>query len=193
MSKRTRILDAAEIEFGTKGYEAASTNIIHKEAEVSKGTIFRYFNSKAELYYQLFIERLDKVVAAINNIEFKSEDIYEKIIEITAWKIAYFTQHPYLSQIFIEAFSNPPKEIANKISKEYKRVMKLSLDNFFSQIDMNDFSNEYTKDEVIRFLNYALNGLQKIYIQQKLTVESLQTFKDEGMKFIKTVLRGMKK
>lgn len=48
--KVDRILTAAMHEFASQGYQAAKTDVIAQEARVSKGLIFRYFDSKAKLY-----------------------------------------------------------------------------------------------------------------------------------------------
>ncbi|MGI6412409.1 MAG: FtsX-like permease family protein [Syntrophomonadaceae bacterium] len=45
--KQERIINAALKEFARSGYERASTNVIIKEAEISKGSLFNYFNSKS--------------------------------------------------------------------------------------------------------------------------------------------------
>ena len=47
--KRERIINAALKEFAKNGYDKASTNDIVKEAEISKGSLFNYFNSKNEI------------------------------------------------------------------------------------------------------------------------------------------------
>jgi len=62
--KRQRIINAALKEFARNGYEKASTNVIAKEAEISKGSLFNYFSSKKELYLFLF----DCVTEIINKI-----------------------------------------------------------------------------------------------------------------------------
>lgn len=48
--KRERIINAALNEFARNGYGKASTNEIIKEAGISKGSLFNYFNNKKELY-----------------------------------------------------------------------------------------------------------------------------------------------
>lgn len=48
--KKNRIIKSALKEFAVKGYEEASTNNIVKEAGISKGMIFHYFENKKNLY-----------------------------------------------------------------------------------------------------------------------------------------------
>ncbi|RAY13873.1 TetR/AcrR family transcriptional regulator [Actinomadura craniellae] len=55
---RTRILDAAEALFATSGYDATSTALVARRAEVPKGLIFHYFPQKIELLVALIEERV---------------------------------------------------------------------------------------------------------------------------------------
>jgi AcrR family transcriptional regulator len=55
----SKIMDASLELFGTRGYEATSINLIAKEAGVSKGLIYNYFESKEDLLKGL-IDRLMK-------------------------------------------------------------------------------------------------------------------------------------
>ncbi|MEJ5021349.1 TetR/AcrR family transcriptional regulator [Ochrobactrum vermis] len=70
-AKRRQILEGAQDVFLRMGFDAASMNDITREAGVSKGTIYVYFNSKEDLFVALcehyrdtmfreLIEKLDK-------------------------------------------------------------------------------------------------------------------------------------
>lgn len=63
VNKREQILSGAHRVFSSMGYDAASMNDITREAQVSKGTIYVYFNSKEDLFEAL-IERERAVLFA---------------------------------------------------------------------------------------------------------------------------------
>lgn len=48
--RRQRVLDAAMAEFGRHGYSGGSLNVIAREAGVSKGSLFQYFDDKLDLF-----------------------------------------------------------------------------------------------------------------------------------------------
>ncbi len=52
-AKRSQILEGAQSVFLRMGFDAASMNDITREAGVSKGTIYVYFNSKEDLFVAL--------------------------------------------------------------------------------------------------------------------------------------------
>ena len=53
--KRKDIIDAAERVFFCKGYASASMDEVAKEAEFSKRTVYVYFNSKEQIYFEIMI------------------------------------------------------------------------------------------------------------------------------------------
>ena len=198
MSKKERtyrkILDAALIEFGTKGYDLASTNHIYQLAGVSKGTVFLYFKSKAELFYAVYSENIQKVLDEMSSGKFELiEDIFERMLTVTMWKAKYFATRPHETKVLLEAVTDPPNIIKEKMINHLEQLTKLSMNHFFHEIDMSKFSSNYTKDEVIRFIQVALVGVQNTYLKPGMTLESLELIRDESMKFIKTVIIGMEK
>lgn len=61
--RRDAILNAALKEFALRGFDNASTNVIAKEAGISKALMFHYVNNKQELFlfvYDYFTKLLDK-------------------------------------------------------------------------------------------------------------------------------------
>lgn len=53
--KRKDIIDAAEKVFFANGYENSSMDAVAKEAEFSKRTVYVYFNSKEQIYFEIMI------------------------------------------------------------------------------------------------------------------------------------------
>ena len=50
LARRRGILTAARKVFGARGYEGATLDEVAREAEFAKGTLYSYFDSKAELF-----------------------------------------------------------------------------------------------------------------------------------------------
>jgi len=53
-SRRDALLNAALKEFSIQGYDNASTNVIAKEAGISKALMFHYVSSKQELFFWVY-------------------------------------------------------------------------------------------------------------------------------------------
>ncbi len=54
--RRNDIIEAAERVFFSKGYDAATMDDVAKEAEFSKRTVYVYFSSKEQIYFEIMIK-----------------------------------------------------------------------------------------------------------------------------------------
>lgn len=65
--RRKDIIDAAERVFFFKGFENASMDEVAKEAEFSKRTVYIYFNSKEQIYFEIMIRGYRLLIEMIEN------------------------------------------------------------------------------------------------------------------------------
>lgn len=88
------IIDAAEKVFFLKGYDLATMDDVAKEAEFSKRTVYVYFNSKEQLYfeimvrgYRILLKMLDEAflrqenINALERLELISKTLYQFNVE----------------------------------------------------------------------------------------------------------------
>jgi AcrR family transcriptional regulator len=66
--RRREILDAAFLEFSTKGYAGASMAAIAQRARASKETLYAWFENKEALFNTLFASRLDGMVSRVEAV-----------------------------------------------------------------------------------------------------------------------------
>lgn len=100
--KDKRILQAAEEIFSRHGYEKATLDEIIALADVGKGTVYKYFGNKEQLFYKLvadknapFVECLQQAVAEEVNFEEKLKRYFKVMVEFyvansTLWQIICF-------------------------------------------------------------------------------------------------------
>lgn len=100
--KDKRILQAAEEVFSHHGYEKATLDEIIALADVGKGTVYKYFGNKEQLFYKLvadknapFVERLQQAVAGENTFEEKLKAYFKEMVSFyvansTLWQIICF-------------------------------------------------------------------------------------------------------
>lgn len=100
--KDQRILEAAEKIFSMYGYEKATLDEIIALADVGKGTVYKYFGNKEQLFYKLvegknkpFIERLRAAVAGRQTFKQKLIAYFEEMVDFyyknnTLWQIIFF-------------------------------------------------------------------------------------------------------
>lgn len=63
INRRNEILQAARKVFASKDYASATIDDIATEAELSKGTIYLYFDSKADLFLSIFEMGMEQLIS----------------------------------------------------------------------------------------------------------------------------------
>jgi len=155
MDKSKIILDTAIKEFGEKGFLSASTNNIAKEAKVSKGLIFHYYESKI----MLFIACVSSCLEDLNNYCSadipRFEDPKKMLLFYLQKKILFFRENPMDLKILYEARCSPPSEEDGyeKLSllfSEYENDAYEQLFEFFSIFSLREDVNKETVKFIIR-------------------------------------------
>lgn len=75
--KREQILDGARSVFMRMGFDAASMNDVTREAGVSKGTIYVYFDSKEELFGALIEREKGRFTGFLRDILAESDNVHD--------------------------------------------------------------------------------------------------------------------
>lgn len=80
--KRQRILDAATVEFSQHGFENANMTVIAKKAQVSVGSLYKYFESKQDLFLTVVQHSIRSMTELLNRLAVSEEDILVKVERI---------------------------------------------------------------------------------------------------------------
>lgn len=100
--RREEILDAAARLFARHGYPNTDVDSVAEELGVGKGTVYRYFPSKTELFLAAVgrgMTRLDNRIHA--NVAGVADPL-DKIERAIHTYLAYFDEHPELVELFIQ-------------------------------------------------------------------------------------------
>lgn len=99
-SSRRRILDSARGVFFEQGFEAASIDEMARRAGIAKGTVYRYFESKAELYIAVLVENADHFVQRMQATIEPALPPDEQLRAIGRFYRRHYTEHPEYFRIF---------------------------------------------------------------------------------------------
>jgi len=110
------IIDAAEKVIFLKGYELATMDDIAKEAEFSKRTIYMYFNSKEQLYFEIMIRGYRILIKMIEKalIDANEKNSLDRLKQIGKTLYQFGTEYPYYFDA-IMCYENGEKDFANGI------------------------------------------------------------------------------
>lgn len=141
VEKREKIIKCAKDEFSKYSFYDASINRIIKEAGVSRGSFYQYFENKEDLFIYLLDELKDKILKAMrSNINSERYDFFE--IQLLIFD--YITNEAMESEDreFIISF------ISNLDIKFGQYLMKFIDDNKF--LDKFEFCTTFNNKENIR-------------------------------------------
>lgn len=141
-SKKDNILQVCIEEFARNGYENTSTNTIVKRLGISKGVLFLYFKSKANLYLYI-VKHLIKLLndEFFERISFQdngeSLDIFDHLGEF--YNIL-MEEKPFVLKFMLDAFLNPPLDLSELIEYEHNyahiQVMeRVNISNMREDVD----------------------------------------------------------
>ena len=102
--KRQRVINSALKEF-SKGYTAANTDDIVKEAGISKGLLFHYFGSKRGLFLFLIKYTLDIFFTEYDKVISESHDLLENIRIGSKLKMELSFRYPLIFGFLVKAYS----------------------------------------------------------------------------------------
>ncbi len=176
--KQERIINAALKEFAQNGYEKASTNEIIKEAEISKGSLFNYFNSKKELYLFL-LDYVAKVIEQIYaEVDWNEPDFFERIRQLGLVKFKVYKQFPYAFNLLKALTHEDAAEVKPIINKLSKDLISSGLERGYQNIDWTKFREDFDREKVINIINWTMLSFAEEYMNK------LDSIEDVGMEVL---------
>ena len=98
-----KILDAAAQLFGTQRFHEVRMEDIAAEAEVGKGTLYRYFRDKEELYLAPVTRALKQFHDRLEAVVRQGEEPLRRLVNVVAAILAFFDEQPHLFDLIQRA------------------------------------------------------------------------------------------
>jgi AcrR family transcriptional regulator len=118
-----RLLDAAQVVFAERGFDGAQTPDIAKEAGVSTGALYRYFDDKRQLFVEMVARNLqrayDDVTAKLQPALFMVEDRHQAIEVALDVVFAHVQKDAELERVYLAMSLNDPE--VEKLRIEWER------------------------------------------------------------------------
>jgi AcrR family transcriptional regulator len=194
--QRKHILDAAREVFFRDGFVEANLDEVAQRAGVAKGTLYRYFENKGELYVavlshnaELFEQRMREAVAGGGNPA-------EQIRRLGSFYREHWISHPEYFRIFWaienqEVIGALPPSVVAEVTKLWEQCLRILADVIRGGVERGAFrpNDEWLTAHV---LWTAANGL----IQNELTAARRATLQgrppgDVFAVMVDLVLRGL--
>jgi AcrR family transcriptional regulator len=127
---RRRILDSARDVFFRDGFMPANLDEVAEKAGVAKGTLYRYFDSKADLYVAVLAENGKAFTDKLQGAADDGSSGMEQLQRISRFYLEHWTRHREYFQIFW-AIDNQavigelPPEVLDEVSKLWEKSLSI--------------------------------------------------------------------
>ncbi len=132
--KQRRIVEAAVDEFAGKGFTGASTNVVVDRAGISKGAIFKYFQSKSGLFafvHRIALNRVKDYLRAVRD-ESAGTPFFQRLEKVMRAGVEFIRRHPGLARIYyhIRFTGDAPasKEILRELQRESLKFVQALIE-----------------------------------------------------------------
>jgi AcrR family transcriptional regulator len=183
--KRTRILAAAIKIFSENGFAETTIAAIAKEAGVSFGTVFTYFETKETLYEAAILEPLEEIKPYFFEIDthFKGAPL-EKIIQMIEFHVDQFAERSEFLRLIQQVLGRPDR--FPKLFEELDQFVDTFVESVTPVIKEGQtqgvFYNESPELIAESYLS-ILNGMRLTFIDEStnsmwsaLTIQALRLF-----------------
>lgn len=165
-SKKEKIFQVAITEFAANGYSGTNINTIAKNADISIGSMYNYFESKEDLFlaivdhgYGILEEALDEVITE-NGTVF---EIIERLFRITS---AYTKSHKEMNQIYLDLSTQGLSSLSKRLSCKmetitnelYSKILKNAKEKKEIREDINENLIAFYIDNLLVMYQFSLTS-----------------------------------
>lgn len=161
--KQKRIIEAAILEFSEKGFENANTNRIAREANISVGSLFKYFNNKTDLF--LYIVKLAEaeLESQIHGVLSMEKDFFDTVDMILSVIHEYSKTDKALVRLYHEMTSIGQSSLVETVvstlekvaGSEYKTMIKDAQDRGEIRADVDPAVVAFILDNIFMSLQFS--------------------------------------
>ena len=176
-SKRQRILRAAEKLFTSRRFDEVTTDDIMHAAGVGKGTIYRYFKGKDDIFFQIAINGFDELCILLDKEVSKHGAFKEKLLLICQETSNFLNARRHLLQIMVIEDT-----LMFWLKQDIRKQWMAKLDELMTKVakvlSEGIQEGQIRSDIPPKVLAYSLIGMIRIWVQY-LHTDSNTTFKSE--------------
>lgn len=154
--KKDKILAVALNEFATKGYESANINTIAKRSGVSVGSLYKYFDSKSDLFLTTVHHGISALEAVLSEISSSDDDVMVKLEKLIRTAVDYSRKQSDLIKFYNEITAESNADLVRTISKKLESI---SAKVYIETIVRGQENGEIRKDIDPRMAAFLLDNL----------------------------------
>lgn len=173
--RRDAILNAALKEFSLQGYDNASTNVIAKEAGLSKALMFHYVSSKQELFlvvYDYFSKLIKLEYFELMNYEEK--DIFDRLRQSYLLQIKLSEKYPWILEFNKLSRTTNSNEVNKELGIRTQEEHLNCYPKLFDEIDETKFRKGLNIETCKQFIYWSNIGFANQVLEEIRSNENNQ-------------------
>ena len=202
--KRSKILSVAVNEFATQGFENANINTIAKKAEVSVGSLYKYFDTKTDLFLTCVGHEISYLGQLLEAVTADESDIMLKFEKLLRAAITFSRENAIINMLYneftTESNSLLGKQLVEKMealtAKAYKSVIVQGQVSGEVRADIDPGMAAFLVDNLLMNLQfsysctyyrerYKIYGGNDIFEKDEFVIENI-------LRFVKAALKPQK-
>ncbi len=156
--KQDRMINASLHMFAVNGYKHASTDDIVKEAGISKGLLFHYFDSKAGLYAFLLNYSIRYLLFEYGRYIEDETDYFEYHLKLEQAKLNVLRNYPYMYG-FIDGAMSESQIAIRQMSLEDLNRYEEAMDNYKNRLRLPELKDGVEIEQVENLISFTIKGL----------------------------------
>jgi len=156
--RKNQILDAAEIPFSKYGFSKTTTDKIMQLAKLGKGTIYRYFKNKKDIFFAVIDRGLDRLKEEMLKNTERIDDVLKRIEAAVKTYLSFFEKNADLVNILLYEQAGFQERIAKRYLEHYYGNIDKIKTTFKEGISQKLIKN-IDIETAIGILTSILNGL----------------------------------
>jgi AcrR family transcriptional regulator len=163
------VREAAERVFARTGFQAAKMADIAKAAGVAVGTLYNYFESKEEIFVEIFRERSGNLRAELAPL-LRAGTPSQGIAATVRTSFDYLDRHGALFTLFVErgglAEFDVQRIAGDVCEREYERFLQLLLELVRSAQAEQELRRDVPAEAIAAALSGAMNGTTYAWLKR---------------------------
>lgn len=159
-ARKNAILRAARKLSFEKGFKSITVANIAKKAELSKGAVYLYFNSKEEIYVQILLKDIDKFHQSLSDICERGVGAAEMLQHFADIYIDFFFSDKELFRIFMSFMLHTDEiEFSEQLNQQLIHATNATIDIIEKIFNYGMDRGEFPRSINIRQCKNAIWGL----------------------------------
>jgi len=184
IEKQNMIIEAAFKEFSIYGFENSSTNRLVKTIGISKGSLYKYFSTKLELYIFLVNIAVERLLKHYDTYEVKGENWKKRLLNYASIEFDFLIKEPITYQFFYKLVNEINHPQLKSIKKELEELSNKYLSKIFHSINLPTENFEFLTSHI----SYILSGYNQTFFESLSSIKVVSNEKDRYLSGLKTHL-----